>query len=486
MYFEQFYLACLSHASYMIGSDGVAAVVDPQRDVGLYLDEAEKNGFRIQAIIETHLHADFVSGHRELAERTGAQIYLGAKAGAKFPHVPVTDGMEIALGTCRLRFLETPGHTLESICILVTDLERSRDPFAVLTGDTLFIGDVGRPDLSGDLSAQTLAGMLYDSIHGKLLALGDDVLVYPAHGAGSLCGRQMSSETRSTIGREKLSNYALRAKDQQSFVDLVTAELPERPGYFAADVELNRAGAPALENLQPLPRLSAGELAARQQAGDLVLDTRPPAEFGAAHIPGALNIALSGQYALWAGTLLGLDRDIVIVAEEGEKVDESRLRLARVGIERVRGYLDGGISAWIGAGMAVDHVPQISVEELDRQLAAGPGEIELIDVRRPSEWDAGHIERAVLKPLHKLTGLLGGVKRDRLIAVYCRSGYRSSIATSLLRAAGFRQVINVTGGFDAWRVSGLPFATGTPGALEPQPQTGSARAAAATSSEKGE
>jgi len=236
MYFEQFYLTCLSHASYMLASDGIAAVVDPQRDVGIYLQEARRHGFEIRYVIETHLHADFVSGHRELAELTGAKVYLGAQAGAKFPHVPVRDGDELTFGKCGLRFLETPGHTVESISIVVTDLEKPDHPMAVLTGDTLFIGDVGRPDLSGDHTPQQLAGMLYDSLHTKLLQLPDDVQVFPAHGAGSLCGRQMSSERSSTIGKEKLSNYALRPSSRDEFVRLLTAELPERPGYFALDV----------------------------------------------------------------------------------------------------------------------------------------------------------------------------------------------------------------------------------------------------------
>src|SRR5258708_1031213 len=242
MYFQQFYLTCLSHASYMIGSDNVACVVDPQRDVSLYLDEARAQGFTIQHIIETHLHADFVSGHRELAERTGAKIYLGARAGATFPHVAVEDGDQIRFGHAALKFLETPGHTIESVAVLVTDLERSDKPFAVLTGDTLFIGDVGRPDLAPDMTPQQLAGLLFDSLHNKLLTLGDDVEVYPAHGAGSLCGKQMRPERQSTIGKEKALNYALRPGTKEEFVRLLTAELPERPGDFAQDAEINRTG----------------------------------------------------------------------------------------------------------------------------------------------------------------------------------------------------------------------------------------------------
>ena len=256
MYFEQFYLTCLAHASYMLGSEGIAAVVDPQRDVAIYLEEAARQNLKIAYVIETHLHADFVSGHRELAARTGATICVGAKAGAKFPHGAMVDGDEIRFGKCVLKFLETPGHTPESMCVLVTDLERSPRPWAVLTGDTLFIGDVGRPDLSPDHTPQQLAGMLHDILHQKLLTLPDDVEVYPAHGAGSLCGRNISPERRSTIGKERAFNYALQPMAREEFVRLLTAELPERPDYFQLDAEINRAGAAPLTELPPLPALS--------------------------------------------------------------------------------------------------------------------------------------------------------------------------------------------------------------------------------------
>ncbi len=462
MYFEQFYLTCLSHASYMLGSDGIAAVVDPQRDVGIYLEEAEKHGLSIQYVIETHLHADFVSGHRELAALTGAQIYLGAKAGASFPHVPVKDGDELAFGKCRLKFLETPGHTVESISVVVTDLEKPEHPLAVLTGDTLFIGDVGRPDLSGDMTPQQLAGMLFDSLHTKLLKLPDEVLVYPAHGAGSLCGRQMSSERSSTIGKEKISNYALRPTNREEFVQLLTSELPERPGYFALDVEINRAGAAPLKDLQPIPRLRPGELIARQEQGAIVLDTRPAAQYAAAHIPGSIQIGLTGQYASYAAILLGLNSEIVLVAEDDAAVQESRMRLARVGIERVTGYLEDGIAGWTREGLPVDEIPQITVQQLDQLVKEDPGGIQIVDVRRPAEWQAGHLERALHKPLDKLTTMLDDLDAAKPIAVHCKSGYRSSAATSLLQRAGYKQVMNVIGGFDAWRACQLPYVADQP------------------------
>ena len=450
MYFQQFYLTCLSHASYMLGSEGIACVVDPQRDVTLYIDEARTQGLEIRYIIETHLHADFVSGHRELAERTGAKIYLGARGGATFPHAGVHDGDEIRFGRVVLKFLETPGHTIESISVAVTDLDRGEKPFAVLTGDTLFIGDVGRPDLAPDLTPQQLAAMLYDSLYQKLIPLGDDVEVWPAHGAGSLCGKSMRAELQSTIGQERALNYALRARSKEEFVRLLTAELPERPGYFALDAAINRSGAPALTDLPPIALLSPEELIAKQAAGAVVLDTRPAPQFFAGHIPGAVHIALAGQYASWAATILGLDKEIILVAEDEEQLDQSRTRLARVGIERVIGALDGGMQSWGSRKMAA--IDQISVEDLHRQLT----DIQVIDVRRESEWEEGHIEGAHLMALHVLETKLASLDRDRPVAVHCKGGYRSAIAASLVQRAGFQNVRNVTGGFDAWRACGLP------------------------------
>ncbi len=449
--FEQFYLTCLSHASYLIGSDGIAAVVDPQRDVDIYLQTAAERGLEIRHVIETHLHADFVSGHHELAARTGATVHLGARAGAKFDHVAVRDGDGFRFGKCALRFLETPGHTIESICILVSDLERSPDPFAVLTGDTLFIGDVGRPDLAADHTPRQLAAMLYQSLHQKLLTLPDAVEVYPAHGAGSLCGRQMSAERKSTIGLQRAANYALRARSEEEFVHLVTADLPERPGYFSKDVEINREGAPALAGLPPLPLLSPAEAYARQQAGAIILDTRPSAEFGAAHIPASIQVGLSGQFATWAAIVIGLDADIVILAEDEPAGSESRLRLARVGIERVSGAIAGGLSGWVAAKLPVVPLAQIAAEEL---RSMGADSLQLIDVRRASEWEAGHISGAVHKPLDHLAASLHDLDPDRRTVVYCKGGYRSAVGCSVVQRAGFREVINVIGGYDAW--SSLP------------------------------
>ena len=462
MYFEQFYLGCLAHASYVAGSQGVAAVIDPQRDVDVYLEAARANGLRIGHVIETHLHADFVSGHRELAARTGATIYVGRQAGAQFPHVAVSQGDEIQFGQCRLRFLETPGHTLESICVLLTDLDGSPEPFAVLTGDTLFIGDVGRPDLSPSHTPQQLAGLLYDSLHQKVLSLPDGVRVYPAHGAGSLCGRQMSSERSSTIGEQRVANYALRAATRDEFVHLIADALPERPAYFARDAEINRTGAASLGDLPPLRELSPDALPRLQQSGAIVLDTRPDIQFGAGHVPGSVNIPLSGQFAAWAGALLGLETDLLLVTENvADNAAESRMCLARVGIERVAGYLVGGIAAWRAAGQAVEQLTHITVQDLSRLQSEGAA-LQIADVRRPAEWEEGHIAGALLLPLNQIATAIGELDPGRPVAVHCKGGYRSAIAASLLLRAGFRQVVNVTGGFDAWKAAGLPVAQVAP------------------------
>jgi glyoxylase-like metal-dependent hydrolase (beta-lactamase superfamily II)/rhodanese-related sulfurtransferase len=455
MYFEQFYLGCLAHASYLVGSEGVAAVIDPQRDVEIYLEEACKHSLRIAYVIETHLHADFVSGHRELAARTGAEIYVGARAGAQFPHVAVRQGDEIRFGQCRLRFLETPGHTLESLCVLVTDLDRSAEPFAVLTGDTLFIGDVGRPDLSPDHTPQQLAGLLYDSLHQKLLSLPDDLQVYPAHGAGSLCGRQIGAERSSTIGEQRIRNYALQSRSRDEFVRMLTDALPERPGYFAQDAEINRTGAGSLAEMAPMAALDAEAVRASQSGGAVVLDTRPETQFGAGHVPAAVNIPLSGQFAAWAGALLGLETDLLLVAENPERAAEARMRLARVGIERVAGYLAGGMESW--PRESCEQLTQIGVRDLNRLLRER-ADLQVADVRRPAEWEEGHIEGAVLAPLNQAAKMVDKLDPARPIAVHCKGGYRSSIASSLLLRAGFRQVMNVTGGFDAWKAANLPVA----------------------------
>ena len=457
MHFKQFYLGCLAHASYLIGSEGEAAVVDPQRDVEQYLTEAAAQGLQIKYVIETHLHADFVSGHRELAARTGAEIIFGQKAGATFPHRPVKDGDEIKLGTVVLRFQETPGHTPESISVLVIDTAVSDQPQKVLTGDTLFIGDVGRPDLIGSkgYSAQQMAALLYHSLHEKLLKLDDHVEVYPAHGAGSMCGRNISKETHSTIGEQRRFNYALQPMSENEFVRLMTTDLPETPAYFSRDAEINRTGAAALEELPRLAELKPEEASQLVKQGDLILDVRSSAAFGAGHIPGAINIALDGQFASWAGSLIALGTPIIIVAEEMTHVDQAVMRLARVGIESVKGFVHGGMYGWNQAGLETAAIAQMPVDELRHQLEA-PGDLQVLDVRQPTEYNNGHVPRAINVPLAHLEERVSQLDSSRPTAVICAGGYRSSAATSLLARRGFRQLFNVIGGTSAWIAAGHP------------------------------
>src|SRR5919205_2911544 len=372
MYFKQFYLACLAHASYLIGSDGEAAVVDPQRDVDEYLAEAAANSLKIKYVIETHLHADVVSGHQEIAARTGAEIVFGAQAGAEFEHRAVREGEEIRLGRVTLRFIEPPGHTREGIGVLVADPETPGEPQKLLTGDTLFIGDVGRPDLAGGkgYTPQMMAEMMYDSLHGKLLKLPDEVEVYPAHGAGSMCGRNMSKDTSSTIGEQRKFNYALKPMSKAEFVKMMTADLPEAPSYFPKDAEINRSGARELSELQPPQALSPQQVFELREQGHVLLDVRSAADFGAAHVPGSMNIGLGGQFAIWAGSLIPLIASIVVIADTGAQVDESVVRLARVGIENVKGYLEGGAESWRAAKLPVESIEQVSVAELKEQMAS--------------------------------------------------------------------------------------------------------------------
>jgi glyoxylase-like metal-dependent hydrolase (beta-lactamase superfamily II)/rhodanese-related sulfurtransferase len=462
MYFKQFYLGCLAHASYLLGSNGQAAVIDPQRDVDEYLAEAEANGLEIKYVIETHLHADFVSGHQEIAARTGAQIVFGESANAEFEHRGVKDGHEIQLGEVILRFLETPGHTPEGISILVVDTTVSNQPQKVLTGDTLFIGDVGRPDLAGGkgYTPQQMAGMLYDSLHEKLLKLPDEVEVYPAHGAGSMCGKNMSKETSSTIGEQRKFNYALKPMSREEFVTMMTADLPEAPAYFPKDAEINRSGARDLSELSPPKPLGPAEVARLCDAGHFLLDTRSYSDFGAAHVPGSVNIGLGGQFAMWAGSLIPFTAEILIIADTNAQVDEAVVRLARVGIEKVRGYLDGGLESWTNAGLPVSTIKQVSVEQLS-ELLKNQSLRQVIDVRRPMEYQSGHVPGAFTSPLAALGQDVNrlSVNRNEPTAVICAGGYRSSAAASLLEAQGFNNLLNVTGGTSAWVNAGFPVET---------------------------
>jgi glyoxylase-like metal-dependent hydrolase (beta-lactamase superfamily II) len=460
MILRQFYLNCLAHASYLVGDDAsaTAAVVDPQRDVDQYLAFADAHGLRIAHVILTHFHADFVAGHLELRDRTGANIYLGAAARAEYPFTSLRDGESIEFGRVRLTALETPGHTAESISILVFDLDRSAtEPHAVLTGDTLFVGDVGRPDLRVALgwSAEDLGGLLYDSLHKKLLPLPDSSLVYPAHGAGSLCGKAISRETVSTIGEQRRLNYALQPMSRQAFVDLVTADQPDAPPYFTYDAVLNSRERQTLDETlaRQLNPLTLDQVLAIQNTGGQILDTRDPNDFAAAHLAGSINVGLGGQYATWAGTVLNHEDPIVIVADPGRE-HESATRLGRIGFDHLAGYLQNGLSSLTSRPDLTAATERISAGVAHDRLATGAPL--LVDVRAPREHEQKHVPGSVSLPLNHLIERVGQLPTNRPIVLHCAGGYRSSIAASLLQSRGFRDVSEMAGGIAAWEAAGLP------------------------------
>jgi glyoxylase-like metal-dependent hydrolase (beta-lactamase superfamily II)/rhodanese-related sulfurtransferase len=465
MVLHQFYLNCLAHASYLVGDErsGLAAVVDPQRDVDQYLAFAADHGLQITHVFLTHFHADFIAGHLELRDRTGAAIYLGRAASAEYAFTPVGDGSLVQLGDVRLDVLETPGHTAESISLVVYDTAvSSTAPAAVLTGDTLFVGDVGRPDLRAALgwSASDLGGLLFESLHGKLLALPDPTLVYPAHGAGSLCGKALSKETVSTIGDQRRVNYALRPMTKAAFVDLVTADQPEAPAYFTYDAVLNSRERPTLDQAlaRELKPMTLDQLLAAADGGAQILDTRDPSEFASAHLAGSVNIGLHGQYATWAGTILDTTHSIVIVANPGAEV-ESALRLGRIGFDQVVGFLEGGLTAVDGRPDLIVSTDRLSPEIAAQRLASSSPSL-AIDVRSPRERSEKWIEKTISRPLTSLRETLSDIPRDRSLMVFCAGGYRSSIAASLLQRAGFTNVSELAGGLAAWESAGLPLSPG--------------------------
>ena len=464
MIFKQFYLNCLAHASYLIGDEitRTAAVVDPQRDVEMYLAFANEHGLQIKHVFLTHLHADFVAGHLELRDRVGATIYLGAKAQAEYRFTPLADGSVVEFGRVRLKALETPGHTPESVSLLIFDLDRSEtEPYAVLTGDTLFIGDVGRPDLRVALgwSASDLGGLLFDSLQLKLLPLPDASLVYPAHGAGSLCGKAISKETVSTIGEQRRVNYALQPMTKQAFIELVTADQPEAPPYFVYDAVLNSKERPTLDEAlqRELNPLSLDEVLALQKEGAQIFDTREPEEFGAAHLAGSINVGLTGQYATWAGTVLNRVQPIVIVAAPGRE-NESAIRLGRIGFDHVAGYLQGGLQTLESRPELIAFTERLSAQFAAELLASDQSPF-IIDVRSPRERNEKFIAGSLSLPLSHLSDNLAVVPKDRPLVVYCAGGYRSSIAASLLQRAGFAPVAEIAGGLAAWESARLPLQT---------------------------
>ncbi|HBE81310.1 MAG TPA: rhodanese-like domain-containing protein [Pyrinomonadaceae bacterium] len=448
MKFKQFYLGCLAHASYYIGSGDEAAIIDPQRDVQQYIDEANANGQKIKYVIETHSHADFVSGHLELASKTGAQIIYGQRANTRFETLKVKDGDRLTVGAIELTFLETPGHTPEGITIVAKNTEVPDEPLKMFTGDTLFIGDVGRPDLVGSkgFTAEQMGGMLYDSLYEKILPLPDETEVYPAHGAGSLCGKSLSKETWSTLGEQRKFNYALKPMSKDEFIKVVASDQPEVPAYFPVSASQNLKGSVSLSDLEQPAAMTTGEIL---NFDGVVVDVRQNTEFGAGHIPNSINIWLAGQFASWAGTLIPIGTPVAIAADTQAQVDEAFMRLARVGIETVKGFIL--LTDFEGEKKSVPQVAAIEVAK----IIESENTVQFVDVRRPAEYANGHAANAINIPLDRLSREIDQLDPEIPTYVICQSGYRSSLGTSILENAGFMEVYNVTGGTNAWMDSGL-------------------------------
>ena len=444
MYLKRFFVEGLAHASYLFGADGEAAVVDPKRDVDDYIEEAERAGLRIVAILNSHPHADFASGFRELAERTGAKIYVSHLAPAKYQHVDGKDGDRIKLGDLDVESVETPGHSPDSLSFLVRENDK---PVAIFTGDLLFVNDVGRPDLrDADEDPSELASKLYDSLFQKILTLPDDVKVYPAHGAGSLCGRAISDAPYSLVGQERNLNWAMQIKDRDEFVRQMTANLPDRPAYFSYDVGLNLSGVKPFAEV-PIPKqISEEELRNAARNGAAIIDSRSADEFGAGHFPGSINIGVgSPSFSTWTGFMVSGEKPIVLVVRSQKEANEARLELARIGFDNLIGYIAAD------ALTKKQQLPQISVTDLKARLKTdGPM---VLDVRTPSEWKSNHIDGAMHVPLSSFGKQVPDLPANRKIAVICGSGYRSSIAASMLQARGYNDLENVTGGMAAYAES---------------------------------
>lgn len=448
MFVKQLYTNCLSEAAYFIESNGVAAVIDPLRDIEVYLELAKERNATIEYIFETHFHADFVSGHLELAKATGAKIVFGPDAVTNFNAYIAKNNEEFKIGELTVKVLHTPGHTLESSCYLLLDEEQQ--PYAVFTGDTLFVGDVGRPDLfSGNLTKEELAGMLYESLNNVIKTLPDNVIVYPAHGPGSACGKNLGPNTYSTIGEQKESNYALLATDKAKFIEEVTSGLSTPPSYFPINAKINKEGYDALTAVmeKAMQPLTPAELKAKAAAGALILDTRPATEFGDGFVPGSVSIGLEGRFAEWAGSLLPFDQDIVLVTPPG-KEEETVVRMARVGFENVVGYLEGGFPAWEAAGEQKDLIITVEPDELAMDIPHDENLV-ILDVRKPAEFASGHIKDAVNLSLidMKDPGNLADMEDNLNFYVHCQGGYRSIIACSLLKREGIHNIRNVEGGY---------------------------------------
>jgi glyoxylase-like metal-dependent hydrolase (beta-lactamase superfamily II)/rhodanese-related sulfurtransferase len=452
MYIQQLYTGCLSEAAYYIESEGEAAVIDPLRDIDEYLQLANQRRARIKYVFETHFHADFVSGHLDLGKATGAPIVYGPKTETKFPVHVASDGERFSVGKLSIEVLHTPGHTLESTCYLLRD--ESGKAHAVFTGDTLFVGDVGRPDLAQkgtELTVNDLAGMLFDSLQRKIISLPDDVIVYPAHGAGSSCGKNMGPETYSTIGEQKKTNYALQAQSREEFIKAVVDGLPAPPQYFPLNAQINKEGYDSLDAIleKALRCLSVTEFKELIAEDVIALDTRHADTFTNGFVPGSVFIGLEGRFAEWAGTLLPFDKKIILITEAG-KEKETAIRLARVGFSKIEGYLDGGFEAWKNAGEKTDMIVNVEADELAMDIPFDE-RLLVVDVRRETEFADGHVKEAVNIPLNEMTdpAMLANIDDHQNIYVHCAGGYRSVIAASLLKREGIHNLRNVLGGWNS-------------------------------------
>ena len=452
MKFNQYYLDCLSHASYLIGDEttGRAVVVDPQRDVSEYIADAKELGMTIELVIETHFHADFLSGHLELAEATGAKIVYSSVAKPEFDFMPVEDGERYSLGDVQLEFRHTPGHTPESLSIVLYEHAGDTVPYGVLTGDTLFIGDVGRPDLLASIgfTREELADKLYDSLHDKLMTLPDVTRVYPSHGAGSACGKNLSTDLWSTMGEQRKTNYALRAPDKATFMELVTEGQPPAPGYFVYNAILNRKGRELLDETKMPEAMTYADVRTAMESGAMLVDGRSPEDFALGHLRGAINIGLEGRYAEFAGSVVKPDVDIVLMTEPGLEL-EGKNRLARIGFDRVIGYLNEPYQVMFANRDDVEVASRLTSNAMGERIADVP-ELQIVDVRNPGEAAAGKIPGAVNIPVGQLPDRTGELDPRKPTVVYCAGGYRSSVAASLLRQRGFADVSDVLGGFGAW------------------------------------
>ena len=454
MFVQQFFVKGLAHSSYLLAGNKTCAIIDPQRDIDIYLEAARDMGVRITHILETHLHADFVSGHMDLAKVTGAEIYAPKSAKCRFDHVAVAQGSTFEIENMSFKVFDTPGHTPEHISYVVIDRSRGAAPAALFCGDTLFVGDVGRPDLFPG-RAKELATKLFDSLHKKIMKLPDFCEVYPAHGAGSLCGRAMGAKRTSTIGYERKYNAAVKIKDRRKFIDSLTTNMPGAPDHFSRCSAINGKGPKLVAKTAAPAPMEPGSFYRRSRKNDtIVLDTRSYSRFGGHHVPGAYHIDLGGNFPTFAGWVLPPDKKILLVSSDAEEAVAANTWLKRVGLDNAIGYLDGGLFEWAKAGLPTEHVPQISVQEL-RDLMCGAEQIVLIDVRSPREFEGGHIEGAINIPTPDLRKRYKEFDRETPIAIICSTGHRSSLGTSLFEQHGYRKLLNVAGGMTGYAAAGF-------------------------------